>query len=157
MAKKAKKVRRNVVRGIVHIKATHNNTIVTITDLNGETLAWDSAGTIGFNPQRYVANHPVEISAKSTGPIRRDANECAILTVALDEDVLHGIVNLWMQRRMTPSCRQVGANDIPIPAGKRITLPRATLCRKANHRPACVFGRIHHEDSIVSAINGDVL
>ena len=52
MAKKAKKVRRNVVRGIAHIKSTHNNTIVTISDLNGETLAWDSAGTIGFKGAR---------------------------------------------------------------------------------------------------------
>jgi len=51
MAKKGK-VRKNVVRGIVHIKSTQNNTIVTITDTNGETLAWDSAGTIGFKGAR---------------------------------------------------------------------------------------------------------
>lgn len=42
------KIRKNVVRGIAHIRATQNNTIVTITDMNGETVAWDSAGTIGF-------------------------------------------------------------------------------------------------------------
>jgi len=52
MAKKAKKVRKNVARGIVHVKATQNNTIVTITDTAGETLAWDSAGTIGFKGAR---------------------------------------------------------------------------------------------------------
>lgn len=52
MAKKQKKIRRNVVRGIAHIKATFNNTIVTITDVNGETLCWDSAGTIGFKGSR---------------------------------------------------------------------------------------------------------
>ena len=52
MAKKVKKIRKNVVRGIAHIKATHNNTQVTITDTNGETLAWDSAGTIGFKGAR---------------------------------------------------------------------------------------------------------
>ena len=51
MSKKAK-IRKNVVRGIVHIRATNNNTIVTITDMNGETLAWDSAGTIGFKGAR---------------------------------------------------------------------------------------------------------
>ena len=50
-AKKGK-VRKNVVRGIVHIKATNNNTLVTITDMNGETVAWDSAGTIGFKGTR---------------------------------------------------------------------------------------------------------
>ena len=52
MAKKAKKIRKNVTRGIVHVKATQNNTIVTITDKAAETLAWDSAGTIGFKGAR---------------------------------------------------------------------------------------------------------
>lgn len=52
MGKKTKKVRRNVVRGIAHIKASFNNTIVTITDANGEALCWDSAGTIGFKGAR---------------------------------------------------------------------------------------------------------
>ncbi len=49
---KQKKVRKNVGRGIAHIKATNNNTMVTMTDMNGETLAWDSAGTIGFKGAR---------------------------------------------------------------------------------------------------------
>jgi len=54
MAKRAgkKKVRRNVGKAVVHIKATFNNTIITITDVNGETLCWDSAGTIGFKGSR---------------------------------------------------------------------------------------------------------
>ncbi|MFG0307047.1 MAG: 30S ribosomal protein S11 [Phycisphaerales bacterium JB040] len=52
MAKKQKKLRKNVVRGVAHIKATHNNTIITVTDTNGEALAWDSAGTIGFKGAR---------------------------------------------------------------------------------------------------------
>jgi small subunit ribosomal protein S11 len=52
MAKKVKKVRKNVVRGVAHVRATQNNTIVTVTDPNGETVAWDSAGTIGFKGAR---------------------------------------------------------------------------------------------------------
>ena len=54
MAKKVgkKKVRRNVGKGIVHIKATFNNTLITITDVNGEALCWGSAGTIGFKGSR---------------------------------------------------------------------------------------------------------
>src|SRR6058998_1358146 len=43
-----KKIRKGVTRGIAHIKATFNNTIVTITDTSGETIAWASAGTQGF-------------------------------------------------------------------------------------------------------------
>lgn len=52
MAKKQTKTRRNVSRGIAHIKATFNNTMITITDKGGETLAWNSAGTIGFKGSR---------------------------------------------------------------------------------------------------------
>lgn len=52
VAKKAKKIRKNVVRGVVHVKASFNNTIVTITDTNGETLTWASAGTMGFKGAR---------------------------------------------------------------------------------------------------------
>ncbi len=52
MAKKSKKVRRNVSRGIAHVKASFNNTLITITDMNGETLCWASAGTVGFKGSR---------------------------------------------------------------------------------------------------------
>ena len=48
----AKKIRKGVTKGTVHIKATFNNTIVTITDANGETLSWASAGTVGFKGAR---------------------------------------------------------------------------------------------------------
>ena len=49
---KVKKQKRNVPRAIAHVKSTFNNTIVTITDLNGDTLAWDSAGSMGFKGSR---------------------------------------------------------------------------------------------------------
>ena len=53
MAKvKKRKVRRNITRGIAHIQATFNNTIVTITDVNGDVLCWASAGTVGFKGSR---------------------------------------------------------------------------------------------------------
>ena len=53
MAKSKKKIqRRNVSRGIAHVKATFNNTIVTITDTNGDTLCYASAGTVGFKGSR---------------------------------------------------------------------------------------------------------
>jgi len=47
-----KKIRKNVGKAIVHVKATFNNTIITMTDLSGETLCWDSAGTVGFKGAR---------------------------------------------------------------------------------------------------------
>jgi small subunit ribosomal protein S11 len=53
MAKIVKrKIRKNVVKGIAHIKASFNNTLVTITDVNGEAICSDSGGTVGFKGSR---------------------------------------------------------------------------------------------------------
>ena len=53
MAKsKKRKVRRNVAVAVAHVKATFNNTTVTITDHKGDTLCWASAGTTGFKGSR---------------------------------------------------------------------------------------------------------
>ncbi|MDG2200220.1 MAG: 30S ribosomal protein S11 [Phycisphaerales bacterium] len=50
MAKK--KIRKNIGKAIAYVNATFNNTMITITDLNGEALCWDSAGTVGFKGAR---------------------------------------------------------------------------------------------------------
>lgn len=53
MGKSAKrKPRKNVARGIAHVRATFNNTLVTITDQTGATVSWGSAGTMGFKGTR---------------------------------------------------------------------------------------------------------
>ena len=64
MAKK-KKVRRSVAKGIAHVKATFNNTIITITDPAGEVLCWDSAGTIGFKGSRKSTPFAAQVTAES--------------------------------------------------------------------------------------------
>ncbi len=53
MAKSAKKkVRKNVVKAVVHIKATFNNTLITVTDPEGDTICASSAGCVGFKGSR---------------------------------------------------------------------------------------------------------
>lgn len=52
MAKGKRRVKHSVIKGVVHIKATFNNTIITIADKSGNTLCWDSAGTIGYKGSR---------------------------------------------------------------------------------------------------------
>jgi len=63
-----RRVRRNVVRGIAHIKASFNNTMITITDTNGETLCWASSGTIGYKGSRkstpFAAQRAGEVAAE---------------------------------------------------------------------------------------------
>ena len=64
-----KRGRRNIVKGIAHIQATFNNTIITITDGHGATLCWASAGTVGFKGSRkstpFAAQRTAEACAEA--------------------------------------------------------------------------------------------
>lgn len=51
-SRKSKKIRRSVSRGVVHVRATFNNTLITITDTNGDVLATESGGTTGQKGSR---------------------------------------------------------------------------------------------------------
>lgn len=69
MAKtKKRKARRNVTQGIVHVLSTFNNTIVSVTDRNGDVLAWASSGTTGFKGSRkstpFAAQRAAEVCAE---------------------------------------------------------------------------------------------
>ncbi|MGC8852775.1 MAG: 30S ribosomal protein S11 [Hydrogenobacter sp.] len=67
MAKKkgqAKKQKRTVTQGIVHILSTFNNTIVTITDMQGNTLVWESGGTVGFKGTRKSTPYAAQLAAQ---------------------------------------------------------------------------------------------
>ena len=66
MAKaKKRKVRRNVTSGIVHIKATFNKTIVTITDTKGDTICWSTAGNSGFKGSRKSTPFAGQLAAQA--------------------------------------------------------------------------------------------
>ena len=63
-----RKERKNVEKGAAHIRATYNNTIITITDLNGNAVSWASAGELGFKGSRkstpFAAQSASEAAAK---------------------------------------------------------------------------------------------
>ncbi|MEE9260144.1 MAG: 30S ribosomal protein S11 [Candidatus Scalindua sediminis] len=103
-----KKIRRSVVKAIAHIRATFNNTYITIADINGETLCWASAGTVGFKgsrkstpfaAQRTARNvaekarrfgvREVEVRVKGPGPGRESAitalQEAGLLVKAIED------------------------------------------------------------------------
>ena len=65
--KQKKKVRKNVQTGIAHISATFNNTIVSITDVSGNVLAWSSSGTCGFKGSRKSTPFAAQVAAESAG------------------------------------------------------------------------------------------
>ncbi len=61
----SRREKKNVPEGIVHIQATFNNTIVTITDRQGNTVAWASAGTQGFKGSRKGTPFAAQLAAES--------------------------------------------------------------------------------------------
>jgi len=62
--KSAKKIKRTIATGAVHILATFNNTIVTVTDLNGNTVAWGSSGSAGFKGSRKSTPFAARLAAE---------------------------------------------------------------------------------------------
>ena len=66
MAKtRRRKAKRSVTKAVAHIKATFNNTSITVTDLNGDTICWDSAGTIGYKGSRKSTPFAAQRTAES--------------------------------------------------------------------------------------------
>lgn len=83
MAKKRKgEKKRKVILtsnlGVAHIKATFNNTFITITDLNGNTLAWASAGIVGFKGARKSTPYAAQIAALNAA---RQAREMGLVNI----------------------------------------------------------------------------
>jgi len=62
-ASKKKKERKNIQNGVAHIQSTFNNTIITITDMNGNTIAWSSAGSQGFKGSRKSTPFAAQLAA----------------------------------------------------------------------------------------------
>ena len=67
-----KKITVEVVKGIAHIKATFNNTIITITDMKGKVLCWSSAGTAGFKGSRKSTPFAAQIAARSSAQVAKE-------------------------------------------------------------------------------------
>lgn len=68
----AKKIKKDVSDGIVHISASFNNTIITITDRKGNTLAWATAGASGFRGSRKSTPFAAQVAAEKVGTIAKE-------------------------------------------------------------------------------------
>ena len=62
--KSKKKAKRKISSGVAHIKASFNNTIINIADSNGETVAWTSGGSVGFNGSRKSTPYAAQVAAE---------------------------------------------------------------------------------------------
>lgn len=65
MAKTKRKTKKTVYEGNVYVQATFNNTIVTVTDLNGNTVSWASAGGLGFRGAKKSTPYAAQVTAET--------------------------------------------------------------------------------------------
>ncbi|MEY3047272.1 MAG: hypothetical protein RL424_594, partial [Pseudomonadota bacterium] len=73
-----KKVRKNVTDAVAHIHASFNNTIITITDRQGNTLSWATSGGAGFKGSRKSTPFAAQVAAEAAGKV---AVECGVKNV----------------------------------------------------------------------------
>jgi small subunit ribosomal protein S11 len=76
-----KRERKNIVTGVAHVAASFNNTMITITDAQGNTIAWSSAGTMGFKGSRKSTPYAAQVAAEDAG---RKAMEHGMRTVEVN-------------------------------------------------------------------------
>jgi len=104
-ATRKKVVKKNIARGIVHILATFNNTLVTVTDEMGNMIAWSSAGALGFKG-----------SKKSTPFAAQQAVESA-----LEKAMVHGIKEVGIKVQGPGSGRETAVKSVGAIEGLRVS------------------------------------
>ena len=73
--------RKNITSGVAHVSATFNNTLVTITDVQGNSIAWSSAGSLGFKGSRKSTPYAAQMAAEDAG---RKATEHGVKTLEVE-------------------------------------------------------------------------
>ena len=71
-ARVRRRERKNITSGVAHVNATFNNTMVTITDAQGNTIAWSSSGSQGFKGSRKSTPYAAQVAAEDAGKKARE-------------------------------------------------------------------------------------
>ena len=80
-ARVRKRVRKNITSGVAHVNATFNNTMITITDAQGNSIAWSSAGAQGFKGSRKSTPYAAQMAAEDAG---RKAQDHGVKTLEVE-------------------------------------------------------------------------
>ncbi len=76
-----RKERKNITSGVAHVNASFNNTMITITDVQGNAIAWSSAGTMGFKGSRKSTPYAAQVAAEDCA---RKAQEHGMSTLEVE-------------------------------------------------------------------------
>ena len=81
VARVRRKERKNITNGVAHVNASFNNTMVTITDVQGNTISWSSSGVMGFKGSRKSTPYAAQMAAEDAG---RKAAEHGVRTLEVN-------------------------------------------------------------------------
>ena len=117
--------RKNIEKGAAHISATFNNTIVTITDVNGNTISWASAGELGFKGSRKSTPFAAQSAAETAG---KAAMEHGLKTVEVfvkgpgsgRESAIRALETVGLQITMIKDVTPVPHNGCRPPKRRRV-------------------------------------
>jgi small subunit ribosomal protein S11 len=120
-----KKVKKVVGSGIAHIQSTFNNTIVTITDLNGNTVSWSSSGSRGFKGSRKSTPFAAQLAAEAAA---RKAQDAGMSTLAIfvkgpgagRESALRAFQNVGMRVTLIRDVTPIPHNGCRPPKRRRV-------------------------------------
>ena len=106
MAKESTRVRRrerkNITSGVAHVNATFNNTMITITDAQGNSIAWSSAGSQGFKGSRKSTPYAAQMAAEDAG---KKAAEQGIKELCYDRN---GFIYRGRVKALADAVREAG-------------------------------------------------
>jgi len=117
--------RKNITSGIVHVSATFNNTMITITDVQGNAISWASAGKMGFKGSRKSTPYAAQMAAESAG---RGAMEHGMRTVEVEvsgpgsgrESALRALQSCGLQVTAIRDVTPIPHNGVRPPKRRRV-------------------------------------
>lgn len=120
-----RKVKKNIPSGIAHVQSTFNNTIVTITDLNGDVVSWCTCGARNFKGSRKSTPYAAQLAAEQAA---RTAQDCGMKTVAIfvkgpgagRESALRAFANVGMRVTLIRDVTPIPHNGCRPPKRRRV-------------------------------------
>ena len=117
--------RKNITSGIVHVSATFNNTMITITDIQGNAISWASAGKMGFKGSRKSTPYAAQMAAESAG---KGAMEHGMKTVEVEvsgpgsgrESALRALQSCGLQVTAIRDVTPIPHNGVRPPKRRRV-------------------------------------
>ena len=120
-----RKERKNIPSGIAHVSATFNNTIITITDPQGNTMSWSSAGTMGFKGSRKSTPYAAQLASEDAG---RKAMEHGLRLLEVEirgpgsgrESALRALQSIGLTITVIRDVTPIPHNGVRLPSRRRV-------------------------------------